>query len=268
MEPYYQDAQVRLYLGDMRAVLPALGLAADLVLADPPYGDSHMKWDRWPEGWPAVAAECARAMWCFGSLRMFMTWASEFDRWRFSHDVVWAKNTAVGFAADRFRRRHELASFWFRGNWGEVYKDPQRLPSGMSATGRRVRNSAKEEGTLGDAGAFTWVDDGTRLATSVIYAANMHRTGVHPHQKPAEVLRLLIGYACPPGGLVVEPFAGSGSGIHTARRMDRRGVGVEADEAQCEKIALRLGQAVMFDDECVDPPPSPVPAAPSPAPLF
>ena len=35
MEPYYLDADVQLYHGDCREIVPALGLTADLVLADP-----------------------------------------------------------------------------------------------------------------------------------------------------------------------------------------------------------------------------------------
>lgn len=39
MRPYYARAGVVLYLGDCRAVLPALGReAADLLVTDPPYG--------------------------------------------------------------------------------------------------------------------------------------------------------------------------------------------------------------------------------------
>lgn len=40
MTPYWQDADggVQLYLGDMREVLPALGVRADLIVADPTGG--------------------------------------------------------------------------------------------------------------------------------------------------------------------------------------------------------------------------------------
>lgn len=72
MTPYYSDDRVQLFHGDCRQVLPALGLIVDLVLADPPYGETSLAWDRWPDGWPAVVAGVSRSMWCFGSLRMFL----------------------------------------------------------------------------------------------------------------------------------------------------------------------------------------------------
>lgn len=49
--PYYADEQVTLYLGDCREVLPALGVTADCIVADPPYGETSLAWDRWPDGW-------------------------------------------------------------------------------------------------------------------------------------------------------------------------------------------------------------------------
>ena len=50
VEPYWQDADgaVQLYLGDMREVLPALGITCDLIVADPPYEETEHAWDRWP----------------------------------------------------------------------------------------------------------------------------------------------------------------------------------------------------------------------------
>jgi hypothetical protein len=34
--PYFDDGTVQLYLGDMREIIPELGLTADLIVADPP----------------------------------------------------------------------------------------------------------------------------------------------------------------------------------------------------------------------------------------
>jgi hypothetical protein len=83
-EPYYRDDSVELWLGDCRVILPTLGIAPDLVLADPPYGETSLDWDSWPAGWPGVVAQHARSMWCFGSFRMFLDRAHEFAGWRLS----------------------------------------------------------------------------------------------------------------------------------------------------------------------------------------
>ena len=75
--PYYQDESVTLYLGDCREVLPALDVTADCIIADPPYGETSLAWDRWPDGWTGVAAAASRSMWCFGSLRMYLEHTAE-----------------------------------------------------------------------------------------------------------------------------------------------------------------------------------------------
>lgn len=41
--------------GDMRDVLASMPDAHfDCIITDPPYGETSLQWDRWPEGWPAL----------------------------------------------------------------------------------------------------------------------------------------------------------------------------------------------------------------------
>jgi site-specific DNA-methyltransferase (adenine-specific) len=71
----------------------------------------------------------------------------------------------------------------------------------------------------------------------------MHGRAIHPTQKPVGILTPLIEYACPPGGLVIDPFAGSGSTLEAARLTGRRAIGIEAHEPYIERAARRLEQA-------------------------
>lgn len=43
--PVYEDELVRLYHGDCRELLPVLDLKPDVVMTDPPYGDTSLSWD-------------------------------------------------------------------------------------------------------------------------------------------------------------------------------------------------------------------------------
>lgn len=239
--PYYADDSVTLYLGDCREVLPALNETVDCVVADPPYGETSLPWDRWPDGWPAVVATVTKSMWCFGSLRMFMDRRDEFAGWRLSQDVAWVKTFASTPANDRFRRRHEAVAHLYTGPWGAVYHD---LPRDLYYGPRVATAHRGETGPAwnGSRRASTWEDDGTRGATSVIDSRSMRYRSLHPTEKPAAVLDPLISYACPPGGVVLDPFAGSGSTLVAARDSGRRAIGVEADERYCEVIARRLAQ--------------------------
>ncbi|HEX5566940.1 MAG TPA: site-specific DNA-methyltransferase [Streptomyces sp.] len=244
--PYYADPDgtVVLYHGDLRELLPTLAPQADCIITDPPYGETSLAWDRWPAGWPTLAARHARSMWCFGSLRMFLQHAGEFTTagWKLSQDVVWEKANGTGFATDRFKRVHELATHWYHGDWHNLHHDvPRTAYHGPDKHARARQSRTPHTGAIG---AHHYPDDGTRLMRSVQYAQSV-RGGLHPTEKPLPILRPLIEYACPPGGLVLDPFAGSGSTLDAARLAGRRAIGIEADERYCEAAARRLSHLVL-----------------------
>ncbi|WP_458089332.1 DNA-methyltransferase [Streptomyces malaysiensis] len=242
MKPYYSDGQVTLYLGDMRELLPALSLEADLIVADPPYGETSLTWDRWPDGWPTLAATAASSMWCFGSMRMFLARSHEFADWKLSQDIVWEKHNGSGATTDRFRRVHEHALHWYRGPWSASHHDTPRVPASpeqIARNGSAVRTSAPvHHGAYGP--ARKWTETGTRLARSVLTVRSMKGQAIHPTEKPVPLLDHLVTYGCPPGGLVLDPFAGSGSTLDAARLSGRRAIGIEADEKYAEAAANRL----------------------------
>jgi site-specific DNA-methyltransferase (adenine-specific) len=242
MSPYYEDDHVALWHGDALTLLPELG-TFDAIVTDPPYGETSLGWDVWPKGWPALVAQSARSMWCFGSMRMFLDQRDEFAAWKLSQDIVWEKHNGSGFHADRFRRIHEHATHWYRGEWAEIRHE---TPTTATATARTVRRKARPAHTGHvEASSYTSIDGGPRLMESVIYARSMHGKAIHPTEKPVAVLEPLIEYAVAPGGVVLDPFAGSGSTGVAARNIGRRAVLVEAREEQCEATARRLSQGVL-----------------------
>jgi site-specific DNA-methyltransferase (adenine-specific) len=244
--PYFDDGTVQLYLGDCREVLPQLGLRADCVVTDPPYAETALAWDRWPDGWPTLAATVTDSMWCFGSMRMFLDRAGEFKAWRLSQDIVWEKQNGSRPSADRFLRIHEHALHWYQGLWRDIRHETPKVPSRGLRSGAERTDSRQPSEHLGRMQRSAWTDDGTRLTRSVIAVRSMNMQAIHPTEKPCAVLRPLIEYACPPGGLVLDLFAGSGSTLDAARSTGRRAVGIEANEQYAEKAAQRLSQPLLI----------------------
>lgn len=239
--PYYSDDAVTLYLGDWRELIPEC-FTADLILTDPPYGETSLEWDRWPDGWPALAARHANAMWCWGSMRMFLDRRDEFAAWTYSQDTVWEKHNGSGFAADRFKRVHELSLFWYRGRWEDIHHEAPRIDGGSGNKSVRKRGLTPHTGAIGDTG---YIDDGQRIVRSVMRAHSLQQRALNETQKPESVTEHLLTYGCPVGGTVLDLFAGSGTTLAVAKRTGRKAIGFEIREQQCERSALRLSQDVL-----------------------
>ncbi len=238
--PYYEDAQVTLYLGDCREILPQLS-AVDAVVTDPPYGDTSLSWDVVDNAWPALVH--APQVWCFGSMRFWMEHGHAAMRaagWRYGQEIVWEKHNGSGFHADRFKRVHELAVHWYLGAWSTLHHDP---PVTHDAQAKVVRRKQRPTHTGGiNAGSYVSEDGGPRLMRSVLQVRSEHGRALHPTQKPLGILRPLVHYSCPPAGVVLDPFAGAGSTLLAARELGRKAIGIEISERYCDAAARRLDQ--------------------------
>lgn len=241
--PYYQDDFVTLYHGDS-GNLTSIAAGISCIVTDPPYGETSLAWDRWPEGWPRAMAEStdAHSLWCFGSTRMFLERGHEFEAWRFAQDIVWEKQNGSGFTADRFRRVHETALQFYRGKWSDIPHNTPRIPRTGPPKTVTSRGQTPHRGAIGT-GAYE--DDGLRLMPSVIRLRNRQGSAQHPTEKPIGIIRPLILYSTNPSDLVLDPFAGSGTTLVAAKQLNRRAVGIEINEAYCEVAAQRLSQNVL-----------------------
>jgi site-specific DNA-methyltransferase (adenine-specific) len=64
---------------------------------------------------------------------------------------------------------------------------------------------------------------------------------LHPTQKPVDALKPLIAAFCPTAGIVLDPFAGSGSTLAAAKALGHRYIGFEIDAAHHRTALARLG---------------------------
>lgn len=68
------------------------------------------------------------------------------------------------------------------------------------------------------------------------------RGSKHPTVKPLDLMRYLVRLFTPPGGLVLDPFAGSGTTLEAARAEGFRAIGIEREAEYLPDIARRLQQ--------------------------
>jgi site-specific DNA-methyltransferase (adenine-specific) len=222
-EPYYQDDLVTLYLGDCRE--QTAWLEADVLVTDPPYGTQFTaanpaggygrRQDAAGRGSKHAPATPGMGAWIAG------------DNGTEARDAVltlWGPRPALLFGSPRLA--DPPIAVVDRLVWDK--KRP-----GMNGGPWRYRH----ESIYVTAG-FERVSD---AAVSVLTA--FPEQSDHIHGKPLGLMVELVAAA--PAGVIADPFAGSGTTLVAAKRLNRRSVGVELEERYCEVIAKRLDQGVL-----------------------
>jgi site-specific DNA-methyltransferase (adenine-specific) len=207
--PYYEDDSVTIYHGDCREITPTLPDAQfDLAFADPPYGVDF----GYGEEYDDEGGE-DYAVWMSAT-------ASELQRLATIVLVtpgirnLWSWPTptwVLSWHKPGSTRRSDLGGFniWepvLMYGKRRIYNDAHRLPSAPNLSSD---------------------------------------TGSHPCPKPLRLLTWLVGEASDPGGLVLDPFMGSGTTLRAAKDLGRKAVGIEIEERYCEIAARRMGQGVL-----------------------
>jgi hypothetical protein len=118
----------------------------------------------------------------------------------------------------------------------------------------RQRGAGKAEtgcyGAYGGESTERGHDDAGGSAARFFYCAKAdqseRRNSKHPTVKPVALMRYLVRLVCPAGGVVLDPFAGSGTTIEAARLEHCRAIGIEREAEYCADILERLRQGVLF----------------------
>lgn len=96
---------------------------------------------------------------------------------------------------------------------------------------------------LASAGEMTKRKEGSAGLNNPRAGAGRTTNGIantHPTVKPVFVMRWLCRLVCPPGGIVLDPFAGSGSTLAACALDDRKGLGIELDERHARVAQARV----------------------------
>lgn len=247
---YYQDDSVTLYHGDCLDVLPAIGARTiDHILTDLPYGITQCKWDT-PLPLHTLWGEWKRVLTPTGSVALtssqpFTSTLVASNYKAFKTEWIWEKNAGSNFGSVRYQPMKEHESVLLFA-WGKYLYNPQmqeRAASGLSRVKSGSVNYTTKTEAYGEFGNITSNRPDLRYPRS-IQRFNRER-GLHPTQKPVDLMRYIIRTYTNPGMTVLDHCAGSGSTLVAAVQEGRKAIGVELDEGYCEVIANRLSAGTL-----------------------
>lgn len=209
-----------LYLGDCREIAPSLPRSA-AVISDPPYG---MKWDGKVTAGSGGHSPGMKSS-NFGVRIVGDDAPFDPSPW------IAAAPSVVLFGANHFARHLPVGTtlVWVKrldGAFGSFLSD------------------AEVAWMKGGHGVYCWRDLSLMAET---------RDRAHPTQKPVGVMRWCIDQAkVPAGGVIMDPYLGSGSTGVAAVQMRHPFVGIEIEERYfdiaCRRIAEAQRQGDMFRD--------------------
>lgn len=254
MSLYYQDDYVTLYHGDAIEILPTITTGSiDQVLTDLPYGMTDCAWDT-PLPLEKLWDEWKRILKPSGSVALtasqpFSSTLVSSNPKAFKTEWIWEKNAGSNFGTLKRQPMKEHESVLIFA-WGKYLYNPQmqeRAASGLARVKSGVVNYATKAEAYGN-GGLTGTASSRR--PDLRYPRSVQKfnreRGLHPTQKPVDLMRYLIRTYTNEGATVLDNCAGSGTTLVAAQREGRKAIGVELEEKYCEIIAKRLSQEV-FD---------------------
>ena len=219
-----------LFQGDCLDIMPLIpDKSVQLILADLPYGTTQCKWDSvlpfdklWYEYERIITDNGAIVL---TASQPFTSALVMSNPKLFKYDLVWDKvNRYTGFLnANRMPlRRHENVLIFYKklGTYnkqmgeGKPY-DAKRSGSGYEGVGKYKIKDGK--------------NDGQRNPHSILSIKADVKTeiGLHPTQKPLELMKYLIKTYSNENDMVLDNTMGSGTTCLAAKELNRKFIGIE-----------------------------------------
>lgn len=204
----------------------------DAIVTDPPYGIAYQSaWRTDRAAWlPKIANDEApfvdwlpegyRVLKDGGALICFCAWKTQEDfrlaiqdaGFEIKSHVIWDRDShGMGHLEGEFAPQHDVIWFATKGSFTFPGKRPKSVLRHLRVQPKALR---------------------------------------HPNEKPIRLMIDLIQATCPRDGLVLEPFAGSGSTLEACMKSGRRCLGIELDERYIPVIKRRCREAEtpLFDN--------------------
>jgi DNA modification methylase len=168
--------------------------------------------------------------------------------WRWAETYIWAKPNAMpGKFGPRTKDSFEYVYHFAKGRKPYFDLNAVRVPykSTEQEIERRlgaVSGRKQTEAGFGRDRAKTYARGGADPGNVVTVAQsyNQHKGVKHTAAMPEGLAEFFIKAASPVGGLVIDPFAGSGTTVVVARRLGRSSAGFELHQAYVDEARRRI----------------------------
>jgi len=237
--------------------------SVDLIVADPPYNASHgndaeyeeKNWEKLDEDWDSFTKddyflftqewikEARRVLTEGGSIFVFGSYHNigfvnvTFQKFNMDmlNEIIWYKRDAFpNIACTRLTASHESILWAYKGDdknytfnydWVKKQNWEQDLFDKADTQVRTVWNIAKSK------------------------PKEETKHGDHPTQKPLSVVDRLVQMASEEGDIVLDPFAGSGTSLVSAKKYEREYIGIDKEQEFVDLAKKRLKDTEQVEEE-------------------
>jgi len=261
--------------GDNLAILKSIpDQTVDLIYLDPPFntGRKQQRTVDGPSYYDAFAdyigfilpriEECYRVLKSTGSLYFHIDYREVhyckvvidriFGRDHFLNEIIWAYDYGAR-STKRWSAKHDNILVYVKNikeyhfSFDEVDRIPYMAP-GLCGPEKAAKGKTPTDTWLGidmnywkDADADPWWH-------TIVSPMGKEKVG-YPTQKPMGVVSRIVKASCPPGGLVLDAFAGSGTTGAVALQTGRNFIMIDQNPEAIEVMKRRFaGQDVIFEE--------------------
>jgi site-specific DNA-methyltransferase (adenine-specific) len=252
------EAKTKIFLGDCKDILTQLpDNSIDLIFTSPPYADQRKNtyggihpcdYVNW---FLPISKDLLRVLKPSGTFVLNIkekvvqgersTYVLELilelrkQGWFWTEEFVWhKKNCFPGKWSNRFRDAWERLLQFNKSKKFNMYQDSVKVPIGDWARGRlknlsetdKIRDNAKNGSGFGK-NVSNWVGKDTVYPTNVVHLAtecnNKNHSAAFPESLPEWFIKLFTQEY----DTVLDPFAGSGTTLTVAQKLQRNSIGIE-----------------------------------------
>jgi len=160
--------------------------------------------------------------------------------WQLVNEVVWNKTTTSPQGShDHLRKVHEFMFHLVKND--DFYYDDDQLRHTFALIVRNDDKSHKRSDKVKE--NYLQPDSVQGMVPGDVWTIGVQRSGIaHYCVAPDMLYRLPIVATCPRGGIVLDPYCGTGTACKIAYEMNRRSIGIDINPAYVKRAKASIEQ--------------------------